>query len=250
MRYTVLSYIFGGYDIVHEIEERDAEAEYIMVTDDPGLRSETWRIVYDPMPYWTAMEKCYYVRFHPFRYAQTELCIRLDASIAIRKPLGAFIEKMQEGGYDRCLMIHPWRNTLPAEYAQWVRKKHYPQEQADRCLSVMRHLGYPMDYRGLYQGCFEVVRDNRTNKDINSMTYSLLRYVSLDGTIDRIDQTMTSFVINHLYSNRLRVLPVSQYVVTDGRLMQWCGHGTDKQRRWGVKIEPYLFDKPVETVEI
>ena len=240
----MLSYIFGGYDCVHEVAERDPEADYIMVTDDPALRSETWRIVHDPMPGMTAMERCYDVRFHPFRYAKTELCIRLDASIAILRPLNVFIDKMQDGGYDRCLMLHPFRNTLPSEYAQWVRRARYTQAQADHCIEVLTRLGYPMGYRGLNQGCFEVVRRNRINEDINEMTYRLLRYVSLDGTIDRIDQTMTSFVVNHLYSDRLRVLPISQNAVTDGRYMRWCAHNSNRFRQWRVKAEPYLFNKP------
>ena len=244
MRYTVLSYIFDGYDCVHEVAERDPEADYIMVTDDPALRSETWRIVHDPMPGMTAMERCYDVRFHPFRYAQTELCIRLDASIAILRPLNVFIDKMQDGCYDRCLMVHPFRSRIDDEYRAWVRAHHYPQEQAERCISVMRHLGYNFERRGFFQGCFEVVRRNRINEDINEMTYHLLRYVALDGTIDRIDQTMTSFVVNHLYSNNLRVLPISQNAVTDGRYMRWCAHNSNRFRQWRVKVEPYLFNQP------
>ena len=246
MRYTVLSYVFGGYDIVHEVVERDPNADYIMVTDDRDLRSNTWRIVYDPMPDISVMEKCYFVRFNPFRYANTELCIRLDASIAILRPLGVFADKMQDGDYDRCLMIHPWRNTMPPEYAKWVQRRRYSQKQADCCMALMRHMGYNMNYRGLYQGCFEILRNNRVNADINAMTFALLRRSSLDGTIDRIDQTMSSFVMNHLYSDRLRILPVSQQIVIGGSYMQWCHHNSQQPKSWSIGLEPYLFNKPVK----
>ena len=37
-RYSVLTYIFNGYEKVHEIIEKDEDAEYILVTDDPGTR--------------------------------------------------------------------------------------------------------------------------------------------------------------------------------------------------------------------
>ena len=33
-KYSVLTYVFDGYEIPHEIEEKDPEAEYILVTDD------------------------------------------------------------------------------------------------------------------------------------------------------------------------------------------------------------------------
>lgn len=249
MRYTVLTYIFGNYECVHEVEQTDPEAEYILVTDRRDLTSHTWRIILDEMPGMTAMEKCYDVRFHPFRYAKTELCIRLDASIAIHKPLGMFAEKMQEGGYDRCLMIHPFRNRIDEEYYTWVRKHHYPQEQAERCISIMRHLGCDFEQRGLFQASFETVRNNRINEDVNELTYRLLRYVALDGTIDRIDQTILSFVINHLYADKLCVLPVSQDIITDGRLMQWHKHNSDIPRKWRVRIPPVMFGLPCMTWE-
>ena len=41
VKYSVLTYIFDGYEIVQEIEQKDPEAEYILVTDDPNLKSDT-----------------------------------------------------------------------------------------------------------------------------------------------------------------------------------------------------------------
>ncbi len=54
MRYTVLTYIFNGYEQVHEVGEKDFDADYVLVTDDPNLKSETWRVIYDPMPRYSA----------------------------------------------------------------------------------------------------------------------------------------------------------------------------------------------------
>ena len=248
MRYTVLTYIFGDYECVHEVEEKDPEADYVLVTDRNELHSDTWRIVLDDMPGMTAMEKCYFVRFHPFHYAKTELCIRLDASIAIHKSLGMFIDKMEDGDYDRCLMVHPFRDSVFMEYSEWARRKGYPPKQAERCTDVIKRLGYKEGYRGLFQMSFEVVRDNRVNDDINEIAYRLLRYVALDDTIDRIDQTMTSFVINHLYCDKLKVLPVSQDIICQSPLMQWYSHKSyTKQRRWRVKVPPMMFDRQCET---
>lgn len=246
-KYTVLSYIFGNYECLHEVLEPDPEADYIMVTDRTDLRSDTWRIVLDERKGMSIMEQCYDVRFHPFRYAETELCLRLDGSIAIHKSLRPFIDKMDKGRYDRCLMIHPFRNSIYEEYMRWTKKcGGYPVEQAQRSIDTLKHLGYPQNYRGLFQASFEVVRNNRMNEDINSLTHTLMRHVSIDGTIDRVDQTMLSFVINHLYADRLKVLPVSQDIITDGRLMQWCRHNSNTPRKWRVKVPPMMFDKPCE----
>ena len=39
MRYTVLTYIFNDYERVHEVKEKDPDADYVLVTDDPHLTS-------------------------------------------------------------------------------------------------------------------------------------------------------------------------------------------------------------------
>ena len=46
-KYSVLCYIFNGYEQVREVQEKDPNAEYILVTDDPKLKSNTWKVVYD-----------------------------------------------------------------------------------------------------------------------------------------------------------------------------------------------------------
>ena len=248
MRYSVLTYIFGGYESVHEVLEKDKDAEYILVTDDETLKSDTWNIIVDKMDGKSIMEKCYYVRFHPFVYVHTDMVVRLDSSIGINKPLGVFINKMEDGNYDRCLMIHPRRNTLTDEYHQWVRSRGYSQEQADYCLHILtQEFYYDLSYKGLFQGCFEIVKYNYINREINHLTYMYLHDVALNGDIDRIDQTILTFVINYYFTGFLgtiKVLPVPQDVITDGRYMQWYYHGTNNPIKQFPSIEPMMFNKP------
>ena len=244
MRYTVLTYIFNGYERVHEVKEKDPDADYVLVTDDPHLTSETWFVIYDPMPRYSAFAKCYQVRFHPFRYAGTPIIVRVDGSIGINKPLKPIVDEFERGKYDRCLMIHPHRNTLPDEYNVWCRTRGFSIRQAAKCMKALERMGYDLRQQGLYQGCFEVQRDNRTNNDINDLTFALLCLMGT-GSIERIDQTITSAIINRFYSN-LKVLPVSEDIITDGNLMQWYFHNSDKAIPQKTDlIAPIFAGKPV-----
>ena len=247
MRYTVLTYIFNGYEKVHEIREKDPDAEYILMTDDPGITSSTWTVICDrEYENLSAFDKCYLVRFNPFKYANTDIVVRIDGSIEVRKPLTPLVDAFVDGEYDRCLMIHPDRNTMPEEYREWVRTRSYPQTQADKCLSLMKEMGYDFQYRGLYQGCFEIVRCNDINSELNSMTYYFLKILGEDDEhIERVDQTVTSFLANHFFADKLKVMPVSERIITDGQLMQWYYHNSDMPIKKGQKIAPVLFDKPV-----
>ena len=244
MRYTVLTYIFNGYERVHEIRKKDPDADYVLVTDDPHLTSETWFVIYDPMPRYSAFAKCYQVRFHPFRYAGTPIIVRVDGSIGINKPLKPIVDEFERGKYDRCLMIHPHRNTLPDEYNVWCRTRGFSIRQAAKCMKALERMGYDLRQQGLYQGCFEVLRNNYTNTDINDLTFALLCLMGT-GSIERIDQTITSAIINRFYSN-LKVLPVSEDIITDGDLMTWYFHNSGKAIPQKTDlIAPIFCGKPV-----
>ena len=250
MRYTVLTYIFDGYEHVHEIGEKDPDAEYILVTDDPSLMSKTWKVVVDEeLLKLSPFNKCYRVRFIPFHYGNTDIVVRIDGSITVKSSLRPIVDAFIQGGYDRCLMIHPERNTMPVEYREWVRSRGYPQKQADKCLAMMKRMGYDFAYKGLYQGCFEILRNNFVNLNLNAMTFGLLRYLGEDEQhIERIDQTVFSFAANLLFSDELKVMPVSEMIVTHSKYMQWNFHKRNIPITKYPKIEPFLFNKPVKPI--
>lgn len=247
MRYTVLTYCFGNYERIHEIKEKDPDAEYILITDDVMAESNTWTLVWahtdDSMTVW---EKCYDVRFHPFDYAQSDIVVRLDGSIGINRSLKPIIDEFERRQADRCLMIHPSRSMIPTEYEAWCRERKYPKDQAADMLHIMQRMGYDLNQKGLFQAGFEVVRKNRTNQLINDITFDLLKYAAADGHIQRINQTWLSMVINHLFSDRLKVMPVSQNIITDGDLMQWYLHNSDTPIKNPAKIAPIMFGKKTD----
>lgn len=244
-KYTVLTYIFNSYEKVHEIREKDPDAEYVLVTDDPGLKSSTWDVRFaGGMEGMSAFDKCYEVRFHPFRYATTDTVVRVDGSVGINRSLRPIVDAFWDGDYDRCLMIHPSRRTMPEEYEEWVNTRNYPRAQADRCLAFMARMGYDLGTEGLFQGCFEIVKKTHVNSLINNITFDLLRYLGEEGKIERIDQTIWSFVINHLFAG-LKVLPVSQKIITDGHLMTWYLHKSKKKRPNIEPVAPVMFGKDI-----
>lgn len=222
-QYTVLTYIFNNYEDVHEIKEKDPLAEYVLVTDDPGLKSDTWRIYYDgSLLNLSPFDKCYQVRFHPFRYAKTDIVVRIDGSIEVRKPLGELVDPFKSSNAGRCMMLHPTRHTMPEEYKAWVDKRNYPKEQAEKCLAFMKRLGYDMDTECMYEGGFEIQRNSATNTLINDMVFDYLRYLGNDGVIERVDQTVTSFVIKHFFPE-FPIMEVEESVIHGG-LMKIMPH--------------------------
>ena len=65
-KYSVLTFIIGkGYEKVHEIENMQDDVEYLLVTDDPDLKSNTWKVTYDEdlLSFKTPFERCFRVRY-------------------------------------------------------------------------------------------------------------------------------------------------------------------------------------------
>ena len=247
-KYTVMTYIFGGYEFPHEVMEKDPDAEYLLITDDPQLKSATWKVVYDPsLKGRNPIEANYDVRLHPFRYAHTDVVVRLDGSIELKKSLAPLLKAFNDGGYDRCLMIHPARNNFAQELECWITQRHYPQEVADRTLRMMQAWGYDVDgYQGMFQGCFEIVRDTTKNRDINRLTYALMKYTGGEEVIDRLDQHIFSFVVNSQHPD-LKVLPVSENLITMGsKWAQWYIHKSMRPISNPNKIQPMMFNQPCE----
>ena len=198
-RYSVLTYIIGSYEIVHEISEKDDDAEYILVTDNPNLKSETWDVIYEEKGKRTDFDMVLDIRFHPFRYVNTPIVVRIDGSIGILKSLKPIIDKFEEGVYDRCLMIHPERNRVQQEYNAWIAFRGYPQEQAIRCMKLMRIFGYDPNKKGLIQACFEIVMDKSINTLINDLSFGFNMIIGSEGKMERLDQTITSFVLQKYF---------------------------------------------------
>lgn len=247
-KYSVLTYIFGNYDCVREVLEVDSEAEYILVTDNPSIKSRTWTIVLDPkLDELSIFDKCYYVRFHPFEYVHSTVCVRIDGSILIKQSLSDIIDRFNTTCSDICLMSNPVFESLHYDYEYWVKNRNYSKDCAEKSLAKLYSLGYNNSYKGYYQLCFMIMRNIRNTVDLNNKTYSLLKELGEGDTIERFDQPVFCFLLNRFYENSLKIMMVDEYLITFSRYMQWYQHGSCSLISFKVKMkQPYLFNKPVK----
>lgn len=249
-RYTVLTYIIGDYEKVHEIEEKSPNADYVLVTDNKNLTSETWDVVYDDdLDGLSTFDKCYEIRFNPFKYAKTNICLRIDGSIIVKKNLDPIILNFVIGQYDLGLMIHPLRNRLVDEYVTWVAHRNYPMECAKKCISTLSNIGLDKNYKGLYQFSWCLMRNDKTSNDLNNLSLSLLKCLGDEEKIERLDQTVVSFVINKFLNDK-KILCVGEDLITNSSYFTWTLHGTDTPiPRKTNTVKPILFNKEVRLTD-
>lgn len=249
-RYSVLTYNINNYEVVHEVEQIDPEAEYIFVTDDKNLKSDTWTIIYDPdLEGMSVFDKCYSIRFNCFKYCNTDICIRIDGSMGLLLSLKPLINIFEEGKYDACLMPHPLRDNIQEEYDVWIQYRNYDRKQADRCISAMSAKGYNFRYKGLFQCGFVIQRRNETTRKIDEMTLGMLKELGTDGVIERLDQTVFTFVVNHYFSH-LKVLPISSQILSSAFIQLYMHGGNIRNLYHMPDIRKddihYMFNKQVK----
>ncbi len=250
-RYSVLTFIFNNYEMVREVKVTDPDAEYILVTDDKELKSDTWKIVYDKrLDNMSIIDKCYYVRYHSFEYCNTDICFRIDGSIQVKESLSNIIDEFESRNADMMVMLNPVSTHLHKDYKRWARTRGYSKEDADKSMALINSLGYSRFYKGYYQICVTIERNNKVTRDFNSITYDLLKYLGTDEQIERLDQPIWSFVLNKMFSTRINVMPVSETLITNSKYLQWYFHNTDNPIPMKGKMKKtYLFNKIVECVD-
>ena len=253
-KYSVLTYIIGDYEIVHEIKEKSPNAEYILVTDNPNIKSDTWEVkyIYDITGTdgnTSTFDKCYFIRMFPFKFVNTNIVVRIDGDVEIKKNLDTIIEKFIEGNYDMSLMIHPDRNNFLIEYNTWNIQRGLSIEEINNVKNIFDIFGYDNEYKGMFQGCFAIHKNNKLNNDALLITYALMKYCGYsNGNIARLDQVLFSYVMNKLYSNS-NIMAVSQELYTKSPYFQSYYHKSNTKASNRTTIQSYMFNKEIKPIE-
>lgn len=252
-QYTILTYNIGGYEILREIKHKSPNAEYIYVTDDRSIVSETWDVRYIDNPYpEDIFYTCYNIRFNPFDYANTDIVVRIDGSVQVLDKIDEIIYCFNKGRYDLCIETHPERYTIREEYEVWCNLRGYSRAQAEKIMSFMADKGYDIaNYRGLYQYGLMIQRRNSGNMELNAATLDLIRRFAQEGKlVDRLDQTIGSFVLNSQFSERLNVMVVDDRIF-HSKYFRLFQHGHWEEMDFdGQYIRPYLFNKPAKKAQL
>lgn len=135
-KYSVLTCIFNGYEIVRDIPNPREDVEYVLVTDDFNIKSDTWKVKYidsffDEM---SGFAKAFYVKYHPFEFVESDNFIWIDGSIQIKDD---FTEEIMEpfinSNYEILELVNTIYHQGDYELNRWAENKFhgFNQEQCD-----------------------------------------------------------------------------------------------------------------------
>ena len=246
-KYSVVTYIFGDYELVHEIGcDLEDDVEYLLITDNKKLKSKTWKIVYDEeLEGKNVFDKVFSVRYNLFKYCHSDICFRIDGSIEIKKSLTPIIDDFIAGGYDIGISAHIYRDKVTDELFTWHLYREYPISNVRKQVSFLKTINFDPSRKGLVQLNFAINKRGKITDDIDRMMYAIMKYLGDENGPDRLDQTIFSVVMDKFFPNI--TCKVYSELLLHGEYMAWHFHGENKPIELfeDLIIEPYFRNEKV-----
>ena len=212
--YSIITFLFGDYDILRDPDEIDETAEYICITDRKDLKSNVWKFEeiteYD-ISGLNDWQKTIIARYTALNHSSTPICVIMDASVHIKKSIKEFV--MQSASIELTFLIHPWRTSYLDEIDEWINKRNLDPIQKEQFISYCNEHNYDYNVNGFIMTTFMIQLNSGINKWLNN--YVLTELMNNFNFSTRIDQLYYSIIfinkvhnINYLYN----IMPLSMQI--------------------------------------
>lgn len=151
---TVLSAIYGDYDGGHPAVQQSCKVDWVMVTDNPQLQLEGWRMQIEPRDHLHPRMAAKVPKCLPWRYAiEGDTVIWLDGAAAVLSPEMAVQMRTVTPAGEYAMFRHPWRqSTIDEAVASAGMPKYKGQSVIEQAEHYAR-CGLPPDYGMWATGC-------------------------------------------------------------------------------------------------
>lgn len=248
--YTILSYNFGDYDILREPLVVDPNAEYIYVTDHE-VESSSWSVFVDQdLAQRNPVYAAYYVRYHPFKYANTPVVFVIDASIQLQDSLADIYHVFNESSAVYMpMMTNHYSDERKLD--RWVNEIHRMDEATrdmylrfiSRCKLANQRGSIGMAFSGYKKG-------NAVLNRYLKHSWRILTALGTDGAPLRLDEIVAHKVLTKY---DIPMMPVSLQIIQSSYMM-YCTHRLHRANPilvnydqiyylCGKPYSPYRFDK-------
>jgi len=225
--YTILTYNFGDYDLLREIDNPQENVEYICVTDRTDISSKSWNLYYDAsLNGLSPMEKVYQVRYNCFKYCSTNLCVKIDSSIQILNSIDSLVTDFERNDKRIAVLVHPRSKTIEEEYHTWITERNLPLIEKETLYNYVKENDFNIDFNGLYEVGFMIVKKDYDTLKLNEKMLGGISYFKDKMGGMRVDQVLFSVIINNCFSY-LNAMPLSHSIIQSDKL-RWMIHGSDK----------------------
>lgn len=258
-RYTIITCNFGGYEIMREVLNPLEDVEYLYITDDRSITSKTWTVIYDDFYNYleNPFDKVVVFRSNVLDYCNSDICIRIDASINIcgdsfEKTINEFNSK----NADISFIISPRFNTIKTEMIDWNIVRKIPNKVLNQFTNYIEQNGKSYDddifKNSICTLGILIQRKDELNYTINQKQISVLDEIKVLNNSDvyyRVDQIVFTYVINE-YFRDINVLPLSYEIISNEKTCICIHNSTIPIHEFSVTKykKLYLFNKEIDKI--
>ena len=250
MKYSILTYNFGGYDNPRKPQEVSEKVEYVFVTDAKTSPAPFIKKSLDIKG--TPLAKCQYVKHHPFEFVSSDWVIVMDSSIEIQHDLTPLVEYCQEKGIEAMFISSPYATTWKTEIKPnpvWQKRNPNLKKEIDWLWKTFH------DERLNIEGMFYILHKSELVNNIFSSICSHCDDLKKHGSDPRPCQVIYSGTVANEFADEIKTGKISfmsSYQIRgSGTLMRIYQHGSnrkfsdlkcrDKVNIIGIDYEPVTF---------
>jgi len=219
--YSVLTVNTGGYEPIREVSKPNKDVEYVCVTDNPDLKSKTWKLIYIPDIWFL------YVKHHPYEFISSDVCLWLDGSYQlIDDPTDAFVKPFIESNKELSISLHDKRWNVVEEAMMWVYIRNFSFPNAERF--IIKILAEQYRQATLFQTSCILSKKTADVLNIFYLVSELEHELSAEGKY-RDDQTLVSYIIGKHYYRWDKINLMNFEKIANNPYFVWKRHGSDDQ---------------------
>jgi len=225
MTYSIIQAVTNNYDKIYDCLDSDATNRILFTDTQANVANWDHHLITPNVQ--CPWEDIFNFRWHPFAYTNSDYVIWIDGSIKITGSLKQYIDAMETGHYDFATIKHPMRDTIWDEYCAWITTRNYPMEKAFTWMACMERAGWDPNNLGLYQVNVCIFKNTPIVKEFGETVWSMLHSFDKEHA-ERLDQTIATYVLKHIYKDRISVLPLSESIYKTGPSMKIHGSHPNK----------------------
>ena len=243
-QYTILSYCFGNYDILREPTQIDPNAEYVYITDK-DVPSKYWHVVVDQtLANKDPLYATYYVRHHPFEFANTPFIITVDSSIQIHESLSPIISEFIKSDSDYSVICSIYQSD-EHKISTWKQRRPIRISEHD-VTALYKFIAKfnQQNWKGAIGQAFTIYRDSPLMRKFSKHVWRYLLALGENGKPNRIDEIIIHKLLS-IYPD-IRIFPTSLQIIQSS-YMTYCGHFTQQPVLTYNNYDQYYYicNKPV-----
>lgn len=241
MKYAVITYMFGSYELLREPEAPSKDIEYLCLTDHDTLKSNTWKPVYltGETSGMTPEQKCMLAKTTFINYTDADVVVSIDGSVKMKKYFKQLIDWFIGLDKDMGVCLHPERDSLMEELEVWKKDRKLDQKYIGTFVSHAEKEGFDVNTKGLIEGTFIIVKRNERTlamyKKYNELMCNILNY-------GRPMQVWLTYTIEKYFIGKVSLAFFSGREPLYSEFMQLYEHGTNSIPRFVGKKDGFMFN--------